>query len=219
MRYNEPQEMDGLSLLSLLEAESVRACFLDPQYRGVLDHLKYGNEGIGRGRARSVLPNMPEDTIFEFAKGISKCLKKQGHLFLWVDKYHLCSGISHWFLDTELDIVDLITWNKKRMGMGYRTRRVSEYLCILQKRPRRCKGAWVLHNIPDVWDEKLVSGGHIHKKPIGLQKRLLEATSQVGDVILDPAAGSYSVLQACLESNRTFVGCDLQQATFQSKIF
>nr|WP_280523639.1 hypothetical protein [Helicobacter muridarum] len=28
-----------------LESQSVDLCFFDPQYRGVLDKMKYGNEG------------------------------------------------------------------------------------------------------------------------------------------------------------------------------
>ena len=37
---------------------SVPVAFLDPQYRGVLDHLAYGNEGVRRGAARAALPQM-----------------------------------------------------------------------------------------------------------------------------------------------------------------
>lgn len=53
---NQRNKMDGLVLLQGLEENSIRACFFDPQYRGVLDRLKYGNEGKSRGRARCALP-------------------------------------------------------------------------------------------------------------------------------------------------------------------
>ena len=48
---NQHNKMDGLVLLQGLEENSIRACFFDPQYRGVLDRLKYGNEGKSRGGA------------------------------------------------------------------------------------------------------------------------------------------------------------------------
>ena len=92
--------------------------------------------------------------------------------------------------------------------MGYRSRRVSEYLVIMQKAPRRAKGVWALHDIPDVWEEKVTDDAP-HAKPIGLQSRLIEATTNVGDIVLDPAAGSYSVLKACQRLNRRFLGCDI----------
>ena len=47
------------------------------------------------------------------------------------------------------EIVSLITWNNPRFGTGYRTRRTSEYLIVLQKAPKRAKGTWTHHDIPD----------------------------------------------------------------------
>ena len=122
---------DGLEILARLEPASLPVCIFDPQYRGVLDRMRYGNEGVGRGRARSALPQMSEATIARFIAGIAEALTPSGHLFLWVDKYHLCRGVGPWVAAVDLEIVDLITWDKGRMGMGYRTRRVAEYLLVL----------------------------------------------------------------------------------------
>jgi DNA modification methylase len=43
-----------------------------------------------------------------------------------------------------------------------------------------------------------------------LQKALIEAVSCDCDVILDPAMGSGSVMDACISLNRQFIGCDLE---------
>ena len=96
--------------------------------------------------------------------------------------------------------------------MGYRTRRFGEHLVILQKKPLRAKGVWRLHDIPDVWSEKIENGNrsHTHAKPIELQKKLIEAVTNVGDIVVDPAAGGYSVLTAALAVDRHFLGCDLK---------
>ena len=208
-RLNERMKMDGLEFLRQFKEDNIVVVFFDPQYRGVLDHLKYGNEGKRRGQARGALPQMTE-TIPQFIQHIARILRPSGHLFLWVDKFHLCQGIGDWLADTTLDIVDMITWDKGRIGMGYRTRRCSEYVFVIQKRPRRAKGIWRLHTIPDVWRESvpLVKSGH--PKPIGLQGELIKAVSQVGDIVMDPAAGSFSVLEACRQHKRHFLGCDIQ---------
>ena len=58
---NAPNALDGRELLAALEECSVAACFLDPQYRGVIDRLRYGNEGVRRGRRRAALPEAGED--------------------------------------------------------------------------------------------------------------------------------------------------------------
>jgi site-specific DNA-methyltransferase (adenine-specific) len=201
--------MDGRAFLSNLPEGSVATAFFDPQYRGVMDKMSYGNEGA-RQIERAKLAQMPDEMITEFVTGIHRVLKPQGHLFLWVDKFHLCQGIQHWLSDTKFEIVDMITWNKQKMGMGYRSRRVSEYLMVLQRPPKRVKGAWTRHDIRDVWDEKLPKGNHPHRKPIGLQTALIEATTRPGDLIIDPAAGSFSVLEAALSvGERRFSGADL----------
>ena len=83
----------------------------------------------------------------------------------------------------------MITWNKLRMGMGYRTRRTCEYLVVLQRPPRHApRGVWKAHNIPDVWDEKRTrTAAGVHPKPVGLQAALIEAVfSNPGDLVLDP---------------------------------
>jgi site-specific DNA-methyltransferase (adenine-specific) len=51
---------------------------------------------------------------------------------------------------------------------------------------------------------------HPHQKPLGLQKTLIESVSNEGDLIVDPAAGGYSILEACILTNRKFIGCDIE---------
>lgn len=206
---NQRLKMDGLELLAKLPGESIPAAFLDPQYRGILNKMGYGNEGKSRGKARCALEQMDAETISRFVRGINRVLIPTGHLFLWMDKFEVLNGFHAWMKNTELDIVDMVSWNKARMGMGYRTRRTTEYCVILQKKPKRAKGVWKIHNIPDTWREKAPAGKHPHRKPVELQAKLIEAVTNEGDLVLDPCAGSFSVLEACRRQGRNFVGCDL----------
>ncbi len=209
LRLDARLKMDGLDFLARLPDAAVPVAFLDPQYRGVLDKLAYGNEGVNRGQRRAALQQMDEATIAAFIQGIDRVLRASGHLFLWLDKYHLCSGFTPWLAGTRLAVVDMITWDKGRMGMGYRSRRQSEYLVVLQQEPRRARGVWTAHDIPDVWRERVERGRHAHRKPVDLQGRLIAAVSSPGDVVIDPAAGSFSVLEACQLQGRRFLGCDI----------
>lgn len=208
VQLNHKNKIDGLLLLKRLTDNFVKTAFFDPQYRGILDKLQYGNEGQGRGKARHELVQMPEDIIVAFIQQLNRVIKPSGHLFLWVDKFHLCQGILEWIEDTDFSLVDMIVWDKDKIGMGYRSRRKSEYLVVLQKEPIRAKGIWKDHSIPDVWKEKVIKN-HPHSKPIDLQKRLIEATTEEEDLVLDPAAGGYSVFEACKMCNRNFIGGDI----------
>ena len=207
---NTRMKMEGLQFLNRLKDISVSTCFFDPQYRGILDKMKYGNEGKKRGKARASLKQMEASIIMNFIKEINRVLANSGHLFLWIDKFHLCSGFDFWLDETELETVDMITWDKDRIGMGYRTRRQSEHLIVLQKKPKRAKGVWKSHTIPDVWREKITEKKHTHSKPLELQARLITAVTSKGDWVIDPASGSFSVLKACQMTGRNFLGCDIR---------
>ncbi len=209
LKRNTRLEMDGLDFLSMLPSKAIPVAFLDPQYRGVLEKLSYGNEGRGRGKRRCALAQMGDNMIGNFVREINRALIPSGHLFLWVDKFHLCQGVRSWFDGTSLDIVDLVTWDKGTFGMGYRTRRRAEYCVVLQKQPRKAKGVWKVHNIPDVIKEQVSQRDHPHAKPVDLQGELIAAVSHEGDFVIDPAAGSFSVLQAAKKQRRNFLGCDL----------
>lgn len=211
LKMDERQKMDGLTFLEKLDKNSIPLVFFDPQYRTILDRQGYGNEGKGRQTARSELPQMDEKMIKKFLAEIERVLIPSGHLMLWVDKYIVCSGINALLEGSGLQLVDMITWNKDRMGMGYRTRRFSEYLVIFQKIPVRAKGVWRLHDIPDVWTEKIENGdkNHTHAKPVGLQRKLIKAVTNEGDIVVDPASGGYSTMKSALSEGRHFLGCDI----------
>lgn len=211
LELNVRHRMDGFDLMGALADDAVPAVFFDPQYRGVLDKLAYGNEGKARGRARASLVQMTEPVILQFLDEIARILRPSGHLFLWTDKFHLCSGCIGWFEQLPLEVVDLVTWDKSRMGMGYRTRRQAEYLLVVQKQPCRVDGGWDRRGVPDFWWEKLLGvKRHAHQKPVGLQAALIEAVTEPGDVVVDPAAGSFSVMESALSVGRNFLGGDLE---------
>ena len=207
-KTNTRNKSEGLEFLGKISDSSIPIVFFDPQYRGVLDYLNYGNEGKQRGKQRASLPQMTEE-IPRFVSEIDRILKPSGHLMLWVDKYHLMNGFQKWLDGTNLQTVDMITWNKQRMGMGYRSRRYCEYLIIAQKKPLRAKDVWTDRTIPDIWEEKVDKAKGVHPKPVGLQSVLIKSLTKEADVVVDPASGSFSVMRSCEETRRVFLGCDI----------
>lgn len=220
--------MDGLKLLSSLSDNSIDATFFDPQYRQVLDKLSYGNEGA-RQKGRALLEQMSTETILDFLNQTSRVTKPSGYMFLWIDKFILAEGIHKGWFSTnsygeidntkfslpsffEMNLVDLITWNKGFIGMGYRSRRICEHLLIYQKSPKTTKN-WLDKGIPDDYLEKIpnprTKGLHPHRKPIGLTTRLIESVVPKKGIVLDPCAGSFSTFDACKVTGRNFIGCDL----------
>jgi site-specific DNA-methyltransferase (adenine-specific) len=209
MRLNSRNIGDGLDLLCGTETNFAAAVFFDPQYRALLDKMAYGNQLKQVGRHNQV--QMSAATIADFAIEIARIVRPSGHVFQWVDKLGIINyaAAPTFALDW---VVDAITWDKVRIGLGYRTRKRSEHLLIHQKPPRRAKGIWTDHGIPDVWAEKQPKD-HPHAKPIDLQRRLVLAVTKPGDLIVDPCAGSFNLLEICRETGRDFLGCDIVDAT------
>jgi site-specific DNA-methyltransferase (adenine-specific) len=211
MMFDHPhtERGDALQLLNGLPAGCTPLIFFDPQYRGVLDKLKFGNEGA-RQKGRAQLPAMTESYIDDVCREAARILVPSGYLLRWTDTFHLCEG-DHLRIADVFKCVDLLAWDSLRMGMGKRTRRRGDYLLILQKPPIVAK-TWRDHGIPSRWAEKVDRKTHPHAKPAGLIARLIGAVTGPGDLIIDPAAGSFVVKRVALAMGRDFIGRDIAAA-------
>jgi site-specific DNA-methyltransferase (adenine-specific) len=207
---NARQQMDAVELLSRIPDNIARLFVFDPQYRTGLDQLKFGNEGA-RQKGRARLPQMRDDTISFVIEEAQRVLRPSGHLLLWVDKFAIGSGQHLRYLRhaRRMRIVDIGVWNKLAIGMGRRFRCQTEFLVVAQKEPTIAKNVWTDHGIPDCWPEGRNGDRHPHAKPHVLLDRLIRATTRRGELVIDPCAGGYGVLEACQLSGREFIGGDL----------
>jgi site-specific DNA-methyltransferase (adenine-specific) len=207
---NVAQHGDALELLDSLPDGCAALGLLDPQHRENLDRLQYGNEGE-RQQERCLLPQMSSAIIDTICRQLARVLKPSGYLMRWQNAFQVVEGYHLRFADV-LQCVDLIAWDNKRLGMGYRLRRCGDYLVVLQKPPIKAKATWRDHGIPDRWAEKVDRAIHPHIKPFQLTKRLIGATTTMGELVVDPAAGSFMTLRAATELGREFIGCDIAYA-------
>lgn len=213
---NAVQRMDALELLGAIDDRTAAAVFFDGQYRQGLDKLKFGNEGA-RQKARADLTQMTDAQMCAIVTESVRVLRSSGHLFLWLDKYALFEGSWRRWLPEVMParLVDGIVWGKfnpwsetQPIGMGKRARRCFEAVAVIQKGPCRTD-VWTDKGLRDLFFESADRERHAHAKPVELTKRLILATTARGDLVVDPAAGAYGVLEACLATGRQFMGCDL----------
>ncbi|KLL04546.1 MAG: adenine-specific DNA methylase [Mycoplasmataceae bacterium RV_VA103A] len=143
-----------------------------------------------------------------------RVLKPGAFCLLWVNKGLLGSDrIAAWMIKApNLRIVDCLVWYKKNtLGLGTWLRSNAEFCFLLQKYPTTGK-KFTNRSFGTVWEENSLptkQRRHPHQKPRELIRALLEATTKEGDLVVDPCAGSFIVLEMCQELGRDYLGCDL----------
>ena len=120
----------------------------------------------------------------------------------------------------------MVVWDKGPMGMGWHYRRSYETVLVGEKPGAACR--WFdeskrIENIirPGAHGVKKIIPDmtqHPTEKPIELAKHFIKLHTRSGDLVLDPFLGSGSTALACLETNRRFIGIDLDLEHVQMAI-
>jgi hypothetical protein len=93
----------------------VPLAFFDPQHRGILDKLKFGNESA-RQKGRAMLPAMTDEYIDACCRECARLSTASGYLMRWIDTFGLCEAHHHRIAEC-YKCVDLIAWDNLRSGV------------------------------------------------------------------------------------------------------
>ena len=172
----------------------------------IILYLAYGKISL------FIFPN--DYQIRRIIEQVGRILKPSSFCLLWINKGLLGSDrIAAWMIKVpSLKIVDCLVWYKKNtLGLGTWLRSNAEFCFLLQKYPTTGK-KFTNRSFGTVWEENSLPTSqrrHPHQKPKELIKALIVTTTQEGDLIVDPCAGSFIVLDVCQELKRIYLGCDL----------
>jgi site-specific DNA-methyltransferase (adenine-specific) len=100
-----------------------------------------------------------------------------------------------------------ITTNHKSAGSGDRVNNVMQSICFGMNEKS------IIKQVRDHY-----STIHPTQKPVRLLERLLALTTKEGDVVLDPFSGSGSTAIACINTNRNFIGYEIDEEYYQLSI-
>ena len=86
-------------------------------------------------------------------------------------------------------------------------KRITRKSYLSEKRGRRVDNLWLdILNLRAVHSEKI---GYPTQKPLSLLERVINASSEPGDLVFDPFAGSGTTLVAAKRLGRRYAGCDI----------
>jgi site-specific DNA-methyltransferase (adenine-specific) len=196
-----------------LENESVDLIHTDPPFGIALDKNIKADERwdnkVYQDDAEHVL-----DTISLVVKECYRVLKNDRHMYIWFGIQHY-TYVLNLLKDVGFTVHEVpCVWSKKGgSGVGGTMYGYSSNyeVCFLAEKGRR---EMTKLGQPNVWEEQRVPPQrkvHPTEKPTTLVRRCIEMSSQPGELVLDPFAGSGSTLIGALECNRRALGFELDK--------
>ncbi|MGI2747629.1 DNA-methyltransferase [Bacillus cytotoxicus] len=219
---------DSLVYLKKMEKSSVDMIFADPPYF-------LSNDGITCSSGRMISVNKGEwdkklhiEDIYQFnyawLKECIRILKPNGTL--WVSgTHHNIYSVGFIIQQLEMKILNNITWYKRNAppNLSCRYFTHSTETILWAKKNKKAKHFFNYKlmkefnegkQMRDVWEipainkKEKVHGDFPTQKPLKLMERIILASTQENDLVLDPFNGSGSTGIACISLKRRYIGID-----------
>jgi site-specific DNA-methyltransferase (adenine-specific) len=195
MKKNIVYNNDCMETLKQLPNDSIDCIITDPPY-GIEYHS---------GRYKNGNPHKPienDDTLFIPLDELWRILKPTGAMFVFY---------SHKVPLIDKRVRNVIIWLKNNWTAGDLYADFgNQYECIafmpkeqFELKSKRYPNVWKFDRIPA---DKLK---HPTQKPTSIIRRLIQVATNEGDIVLDPFIGSGTTAVACKETNRNYIGCEI----------
>ena len=205
---------DCLETLKLFDDESIDLIVTDPPYP-VTSRGSAGNSG---GMLQKDINK--KGKVFKFndidcslyAPEFYRLLKNGSHCYVMTNHINLIKMLNT-FTDCGFHFIKSLIWDKGNKIMGQYYMSQFEYILFFRKgkgvRINNCGTSDIL-SVPNK-KTKGTDGKNIHdtEKPVGLMKILIDNSTQLGGIVLDPFMGVGSTGIACIQSDRNFIGIEL----------
>ena len=207
------KNIDCLELLKSIENEKIDLVITDPPY--LIDYKTNHRINKEHKFCSAIKNDNNPDLISKVIKELHRIMKNNtaGYMFCSFDKVD--------FFKQEIEkyfkIKNIIIWVKNNRTVGdLKAQFGKQYEMIILFNKGRC--FFNGKRLTDVWNFDKVAWQkqfHQNEKPIDLIKLAIEKHSKEEDLVLDCFAGSNTTGLACLQTNRKFIGCELDKEYFE----
>lgn len=198
---------DCLEVMKQIPDGSVDCVLTDPPYgigycsgRRKIKHKKMGND-----ERLNWLP--------DFINELQRISKDDACWYIFCSWHNI--DVFKQAIERVRNIKNILVWNKNNHGSGdlFCDYAPKYELIIFCNKRRRLNGK----RIPNVLNfAKAKTNIHPTQKPVDLCELLIEKSTNVGDVVLDPFMGSGTTGVACKNLNRKFIGIELDEEYFKT---
>lgn len=150
--------------------------------------------------------------IEDYLHELYRVLKDGTHCYLMCNHVNLTHFLKV-IDESKFHFIKCLIWQKGNLILGTKYMNAFEYILFMSKGTNRnvndC-GIPDILSVPNI-KTKDIDGGNIHdsEKPVRLMEILITQSSNKGDIVLDPFAGSGSTLLACINKNRKYIGWEI----------
>lgn len=227
---------DCLAQIKSLDDASVDLIVTDPPYK-VTPKGCAGTTGGMIAKKQNMLGMVFEHNDIEpeaYAPEFYRVLKDGSHCYVMTNHVNLINMLNS-FSNVGFHFIKSLIWKKDNKIMGRFYMSQFEYILFFRKgrgvQINNCGTSDVLE-VPNK-KHKDADGKNLHdtEKPVELMEILVENSSKLGDVVMDPFMGVGSTGIACKHLDRNFIGIELdpnyfelaksriENATFPIKLF
>lgn len=154
------------------------------------------------------------DWLPSWMSEIRRVMKKDSHLYIFCSWHKV--DVFKIEIERYFKIKNLIVWAKNGGGMGDLKGGYggTHELCFFINNGKPLNGS----RDSDVIKKAYITGNKLHptQKPINLMEYFILKSSEVGDVVMDTFGGSFPVAVACSNTQRNFIGCELDKEYFDA---
>ena len=216
-----------------IAAESIDLIVTDPAYSSLDKHRATGTT---TRLAKAWFQTVPNEYFRDFFREAYRVLKPNSHCYVMCDAETMFE-IKPMGQEAGFKFWKPIVWDKMKMGMGYHYRARCEFVLFFEKGKRRLNSLGIkdvleieeeaddILKIPrvaggqfdDDWRKRREQSGEPYptEKPVGLSQVLIQQSSELDEIVMDPFSGSASVGHAALSLARRFVGYDLSASAVE----
>ena len=212
--------VDSIELMKKMESESIDLIVTDPPYKttkrggtgnsGGMCKKKEFSDGKGGFKHNDV-------PIKVFVPELYRVLKEGSHCYIMTNHVNLQEMLNT-CTESGFHFIKCLIWDKGNKIMGQCYMSQFEYILFLRKGKHKkinnCGNSDILSILNKKTKDENGKNLHDTEKPVNLMKILVENSSNENDLVLDPFMGIGSTGVACLNTNRRFIGIELDEKYF-----
>jgi|TARA_R110000787_G_scaffold109808_1_gene218390 site-specific DNA-methyltransferase (adenine-specific) len=204
---------DCLEVMKTIEDNSIDAIITDPPYKVISGGQTKTANAFYKGKWKNdgkIFKHNEVDFNENFMSEMFRIMKEQSHIYFFTNFLNLNKFLTL-FEKSDFYIHNLLVWEKKPVVNRWYLKN-AEYVIFAKKGKAKSinnKGSRTVHKF-DVPKNKT----HPTQKPVDLIEYYINNSTNEEDTVLDMFMGSGTTAIACKNTNRNFIGCELDEEFF-----